>query len=107
QNLGDIAGGPLPARLPPLASRRPPLAARLSPPASRRPPPAARLMLILDQSDVQRLLPMSECIEVMTSTLATLARGDAILPLRTVIRIPNGRDAFAVMPAYLGEPKTI
>src|SRR5437773_1278061 len=64
-------------------------------------------MLILDQSDVQRLLPMSECIEVMASTLATLARGDAILPLRTVIRIPNGRDAFAVMPAYLGEPKTI
>ncbi len=64
-------------------------------------------MLILNQTDIERLLPMHECIEVMASTLATLARGNALLPLRTVIRIPNGRDAFAVMPAYLGEPKTI
>jgi ornithine cyclodeaminase len=64
-------------------------------------------MLILTQRDVQRLLPMHECIEVMASTLGTLARGEAVLPLRTVIRIPNGRDAFAVMPAYLGSPKTI
>ena len=64
-------------------------------------------MLILSQADVQRLLPMQECIDVMASTLATLARGDAVLPLRTVIRVPNGRNAFAVMPAYLGEPKTI
>src|ERR1051325_8498640 len=64
-------------------------------------------MLILDQADVVRLLPMTECIEIMASTLATLARGEAVLPLRTVIRVPGGRDAFAVMPAFLGEPKTI
>ena len=64
-------------------------------------------MLILSQADVERLLPMRECIEIMATTLATLARGDAILPLRTVIRIPQSRDAFGVMPAYLGSPKTI
>ena len=64
-------------------------------------------MLILDQRSVQRLLPMHECIEVMAATLGTLARGEAVLPLRTVIRIPKGRDAFAVMPAFLGAPKTI
>src|ERR1051326_4929695 len=43
----------------------------------------------------------------MASTLATRARGDAVLPLRTVIRIPQTGDAFGVMPAYLGAPKTI
>jgi len=64
-------------------------------------------MLILSQADVERLLPMGECIDLMASTLATLARGDALLPLRTVIRIPQTRDAFGVMPAYLGAPKTI
>jgi len=64
-------------------------------------------MLILTQADVERLLPMRDCIEIMSSTLATLARGDAVLPLRTVIRIPQTRDAFGVMPAYLGAPKTI
>jgi ornithine cyclodeaminase/alanine dehydrogenase-like protein (mu-crystallin family) len=64
-------------------------------------------MLILSQSDVDRLLPMSACIDVMAATLAALARGDALLPLRTVILIPHTTDAFAVMPAYLAEPKTI
>src|SRR5215218_3247940 len=61
-------------------------------------------MLILNQDDVTRLLPMSACIEVMAGTLATLARGDAILPLRTVILIPQTTDAFAIMPAYVGAP---
>src|SRR5436853_74040 len=64
-------------------------------------------MLVLSQADVERLLPMRDCIEIMASTLATLARGDAVLPLRTVIRIPQTSDAFGVMPAYLGAPKTI
>ncbi len=64
-------------------------------------------MLILSQSEVERLLPMRECIEVMASTLAALARGDAVLPLRTMILIPDSTDVFAVMPAYLGAPPTI
>jgi ornithine cyclodeaminase len=63
-------------------------------------------MLILNQDDVTRLLPMAGCIEVMAGTLATLARGDAILPLRTVILIPKTTDAFAVMPAFLAAQKT-
>jgi ornithine cyclodeaminase len=50
---------------------------------------------------------MHECIDVMSATLATLARGDAVLPLRTVVRIPNSRDFFAVMPAVMAEPKAI
>jgi ornithine cyclodeaminase/alanine dehydrogenase-like protein (mu-crystallin family) len=64
-------------------------------------------MLVLSQQDVTTLLPMDACIEVMASTLSALARGEAILPLRTVIRFPNGSGAFAVMPAYLGAPATI
>ena len=50
---------------------------------------------------------MGECIEVMASTLAALARGEAVLPLRTMILIPDSTDVFAVMPAYLGNPSTI
>jgi ornithine cyclodeaminase len=64
-------------------------------------------MLILNQNDVNKLLSMSACIDVMASTLATLAKGDALLPLRTVILIPDTNDAFAVMPAYIGSPKTM
>lgn len=64
-------------------------------------------MLILSQSNIEQLLPIDACIDVMASTLASLARGETILPLRTVIRIPSTNDAFAVMPALLTAPKTI
>lgn len=64
-------------------------------------------MLILSQADVDRLLPLSACIDVMAAALASLARGEAILPLRTVILLPESTDAFAVMPGFLGTPRTI
>ena len=64
-------------------------------------------MLILSQSDVERLLTMDACIEVMAAALSALARGDAVLPLRTIIRIPDSGNAFAVMPGYLGTPRSI
>jgi len=64
-------------------------------------------LVVLDRNDVTRLLPMDECIEVMASALATVARGDAILPLRPMIRLPDSPNIFALMPAYLGEPKSV
>src|SRR4051794_9560131 len=92
-------------------ARRPTPDARRSRSRSRsRSPPAARRypqMLILNQADVRRLLPMKECVDVMTATLATLARGNAVMPLRTVFKLPDSRDFFAVMPAYLGEPRSV
>ncbi len=64
-------------------------------------------MLILDQQAVTDLLPIRECIDLMMSTLSALARGETILPLRTVVLIPDTNDAFAVMPAYIASPKTM
>lgn len=46
---------------------------------------------------------MAACIDVMADALATTTRGDALLPLRQVLRLHGGRDAFAVMPAVLGD----
>lgn len=59
--------------------------------------------LIVSHADVVRLLPMADCIDLMGETLGTLARGDALLPLRTIIRLPDGKNLFAAMPAVLGE----
>jgi alanine dehydrogenase len=64
-------------------------------------------MLVLNQQEVTALLPMAACIEVMAETLSSLARGETVLPLRTILRLPDGSGAFAVMPAYLGSPATI
>src|SRR5260370_995232 len=62
-------------------------------------------MLVLSQKEVERLLTMPKCIEIMRETLSALARGEATLPLRTVFGIPDG--AFAVMPAALASPPAV
>ena len=59
---------------------------------------------ILTQADVERLLPMAECIDVMRDALTTLARGDAVLPLRSMVRLPDRPGLLGLMPAYLGSP---
>ncbi len=64
-------------------------------------------MLILNQAEVARLLPMAECVAVMQEALSTLARGQALLPLRQVLMLPDGRGAFAAMPAHLVAPPAL
>jgi ornithine cyclodeaminase len=59
-------------------------------------------VLIANTELVSELLPMDECIEVMSETLALLARGDAILPLRTMLYLPDGQNLMGLMPSYLG-----
>jgi ornithine cyclodeaminase/alanine dehydrogenase-like protein (mu-crystallin family) len=56
-------------------------------------------LLILTHDEVHHLLPMPDCIELMSETLAGLARGDYIQPLRTVVRPPHRSDLMALMPA--------
>lgn len=60
-------------------------------------------ILIINQSEVKQLLPMAECMEVMVEALKTLARGQALLPLRPVMWLPEKVGALAMMPAYLGD----
>lgn len=57
-------------------------------------------MLVLSRSEVERLLPMRQCIALMADALASLARGQVVLPLRPVVRVPETPNAFALMPAY-------
>ena len=62
-------------------------------------------LLIVNDREVERLLPMRECIDVMAKALETLAREDALLPLRTIMWLPGKTGALGLMPAYLGDPK--
>jgi ornithine cyclodeaminase len=59
-------------------------------------------LIVLSQRDIVELLPMKDCIEVMARALGALARGESQVPLRTMMRMPNGQDIFALMPAYVG-----
>jgi len=62
---------------------------------------------LLTGADVSRLLTMEACIGAMHDVLAALARGEAIQPLRTVLRLPGDRGAFGVMPAQLSRPDAL
>ena len=57
-------------------------------------------ILFLSSSEVKTLLPMGECIELMTKALADLSRGKFHLPLRMIVRPPDAEGLMAMMPAY-------
>lgn len=50
---------------------------------------------------------MPKCIDLMAEALVSLARGQVILPLRPVIRIPDSPNVFGLMPAYSKSLKAI
>jgi ornithine cyclodeaminase/alanine dehydrogenase-like protein (mu-crystallin family) len=58
-------------------------------------------LLILTQADVQALLPMDACIELMAGALAALARGQVVQPARTLLRAPGAAGLLLIMPAYV------
>lgn len=57
-------------------------------------------ILVLDSAQIKKLLPVSECIELMADALAALARDQVFQPLRTIIRPPGARGLLGLMPAY-------
>jgi ornithine cyclodeaminase len=64
-------------------------------------------VLLINQDEVVKLLPMRDCIAAMRDTLRALAEGKTLLPLRTVQFLPEGRGAFASMPAVVLDPYAI
>jgi ornithine cyclodeaminase/alanine dehydrogenase-like protein (mu-crystallin family) len=57
-------------------------------------------VLILNQREVESLLPMAECIALMADALRALARGEMAQPLRMVISPPGAKGLLALMPAH-------
>jgi ornithine cyclodeaminase len=60
--------------------------------------------LVVGEAEVAQLLPMDACIEAMAEVLSALARGEALQPLRSVLRPPGAPGLMAVMPAWRGSP---
>jgi ornithine cyclodeaminase len=62
-------------------------------------------VLVLGHDDVERLLPMENCIELMADVLADLARGAVWQPLRFVVRPPEEPSLMGLMPAHRSSPQ--
>ncbi len=63
--------------------------------------------LIIPQSLVPELLPMPACIDAMAEALLALARGQAVLPLRSMVWMPDRSGLLGLMPAHLGQPASL
>ena len=59
-------------------------------------------ILILNHKEVEELLPVDQCIDVMEEAFMALARGEFEQPLRTVVRPPDVKGVIAMMPSYRG-----
>ena len=62
---------------------------------------------IINQKEVEELLTMRDCIGLMEKVLVSLAKGEAILPLRPVMWLPEKNGALALMPSYLANPASL
>src|SRR5580704_1758927 len=48
---------------------------------------------------------MPVCIELMQKTMIAVSEGRAVVPLRTILRMPGERGMMGNMPGYLAEPE--
>ena len=56
---------------------------------------------MLSRSDIKELITMEEAIEALRGAHAEFSRGDAAMPVRSVILVPEHEGWFGIMPAYL------
>ena len=63
-------------------------------------------VLFMNEREVHEQLEVPACVALMRESLSTLARGDAVLPLRSMVRLPDGHGILGLMPGYLGEPQS-
>jgi ornithine cyclodeaminase/alanine dehydrogenase-like protein (mu-crystallin family) len=58
--------------------------------------------LVLSHDDVRAALPADECAEAMAAVLESHARGEAYMPLRSVMLAPGASGLMGLMPAWRG-----
>jgi ornithine cyclodeaminase/alanine dehydrogenase-like protein (mu-crystallin family) len=64
-------------------------------------------VFMLSHSDVQRLLPMSECIPLMAEALISLAKGKSQQPVRTIFRPAEASGLMGLMPSYRSDKRPV
>ena len=64
-------------------------------------------LAVFDHDEVERLLPMRECIEVVQEALRALDRGEYTMPLRSIFAPPGAAGGMAWMPAHRSGEKAV
>lgn len=61
-------------------------------------------MLILTKSEIERLLPVAACIDVMDSAMRQTSARRVVLPLRQFMTVPETKGRLGLMPGYIADP---
>lgn len=65
------------------------------------------MVLMLSRSDIKNLITMPEAIEALRAAHAEFSRGEANMPVRSVITIPANDGWYGIMPAYLPSSRAL
>ena len=60
---------------------------------------------VIAGADVRRLLSYGDCVEVVESAMRSVSAGGTVMPLRQIMRLPEGNGALGTMPGYLDDPE--
>src|SRR4030095_2995660 len=58
---------------------------------------------LVNKEQIASLLPMSECISVMEQMFRSLAKGECVLPLRSMMWLPDKTGLLGMMPGHARE----
>ena len=59
--------------------------------------------LFVNKEMIASLLPMEECISVMEKMFRSLAAGECLQPLRSIMRLPDGSGVLGMMPGHASQ----
>jgi len=62
---------------------------------------------LLNEAQVQSLLPMGDLVSAMESAIARFSAGEVLQPVRTVLMVGPTKAYFGLMPAYIPEPASM
>lgn len=64
------------------------------------------MAIFLGRRDVEQLLSMHACIDVVREGLKTFSSGGVVAPLRQIMDLPEQAAMLGLMPGWLNEPKS-
>jgi ornithine cyclodeaminase len=67
----------------------------------------AQRFRLLNEDQVKSLLPMSDLIASMESSLGRFSAGEVLQPVRTVLMVGPTRAYFGLMPAFIPQPASL
>lgn len=60
-------------------------------------------VLVLNAEEVESILTMQDCIDIMSDAFQSLEAGESVQPLRSLMWLPSKKGLLGMMPGYTGE----